>query len=90
MNTKEDPCGHKDTDHCHTNCIVVLISILSYFTAAASAVYGEASSALCLFVCSAIRGQETIQGYAKALHIQLQTNIVKAELFSQASFFWKR
>ena len=49
----------------------------------------ETSSALCLFVCSAIRGQETIQGYAKALHIQLQTNIVKAALFSEASFFWK-
>ena len=31
---------------------------LKYF----SAVNGEASSALCLFVCSAIRGQGTIQG----------------------------
>ena len=33
-----------------------------HFTGASSAVCGEASSALCLFVCSAIRGQETIQG----------------------------
>ena len=45
----------------HTNGIVALVSTLIYITSAASAVYGEASSALCLFVCSAIRGQETIQ-----------------------------
>ena len=44
---------------------------------------GEASSALCLFVYSPIRGQETKQGYVKALHFLSWTNI----LFFKSQFF---
>ena len=40
-----------------TIVIIIIMLTLKYF----SAVNGEASSALCLFVCSAIRGQGTIQ-----------------------------